>query len=273
MAHTLQERYSELVDAKLRTTLIKKDGVIFNNKYEGNAKAGAVKIPVRDVEAEAQDYDKANGAAATQGTTEYVPAVIDQDKAVNEIIDGYDAASVPDNIVADRLDSATYSLGLAIELHATEVLESSATDFGDNTAVTESNAYKMVTKARTKMSKAKVPNDGRRWLLVSPDFYEAILNHDKFTSASNLGDAIKQTGAVGRIAGFLVFEDITLSETTDFIAGHPDWCCRVKEWQVPVHIQDLSQSGKFIGACAAQGRKVFTHKVTKPATLFIKKNS
>ena len=47
-----------------------------------------------------------------------------------------------------------------------------------------------------------------------------------------------------------VFEDTTLSETTDFIAGHPDWCTRVHEWSVNVHLQDLSGSGKYIGASA-----------------------
>ncbi|MBQ6518203.1 MAG: hypothetical protein IJI14_05755 [Anaerolineaceae bacterium] len=48
MAHTLQERYSALVLAKLRKELILKDGIIFNNDYEGNPIAGAVKIPVPD---------------------------------------------------------------------------------------------------------------------------------------------------------------------------------------------------------------------------------
>ena len=47
MAHTLQERYSTAVDAKLRALLVKKDGVIFNNRFEGSPKAGAVKVPVR----------------------------------------------------------------------------------------------------------------------------------------------------------------------------------------------------------------------------------
>ena len=35
MAHTLQERYASILDAKLRKTLVTKDGYIFNNKYEG----------------------------------------------------------------------------------------------------------------------------------------------------------------------------------------------------------------------------------------------
>ena len=42
MPHTARERYSELVDAKLRATIVKRVGVICNNRYEGTPKAGAV---------------------------------------------------------------------------------------------------------------------------------------------------------------------------------------------------------------------------------------
>ena len=59
--------------------------------------------------------------------------------------------------------------------------------------------------------------------------------------------------------------------TTEFIAGHPNWCHRVMEWQVPVHLQDLAGSGKYIGASAVQGRKVYGLKVSKPQTLYIKR--
>ena len=58
MAHIAQERYSTLVDEKLRYTLVTKDNLIFNPRYEGNPKAGKVKVPVRDT---GSDYDKANG--------------------------------------------------------------------------------------------------------------------------------------------------------------------------------------------------------------------
>ena len=69
MAHTLQERYSKLIDMKLRATLVKKDGVIFNNRYEGDPKAGKVKVPVRDTEVAIADYSKTDGATATHGDT------------------------------------------------------------------------------------------------------------------------------------------------------------------------------------------------------------
>ena len=35
-----QERYSALVDAKLRATIVTRDGAICNNRYEGSPKAG-----------------------------------------------------------------------------------------------------------------------------------------------------------------------------------------------------------------------------------------
>lgn len=272
MAHTLQERYSQLIDLKLRAVLVKKDGVIFNNRYEGDPKAGKVKVPVRDTEVKIGDYSKTDGATATHGDTTYLDVIIDKDKAVNEIIDGYDAAAVPDNLVADRLDSAAYSLALQIEKDATAVLESKATQYSDTTALTKDTIYESIVGVRTSMSKANVPNDNRRFLLVTPDVYALVLTSPEFIKASDLGDAVVQTGAVGRIAGFNVYEDNTLTEaTTEFIAGHPDWCTRVNEWQVPVHLQDISGSGKYIGASAVQGRRIYAHAVTKKATLFIKK--
>ena len=61
MAHANQERYAAMVDAKLRATLVTKDSLIFNNRYEGTPTAGKVKIPVRDTEVVVSDYDKASG--------------------------------------------------------------------------------------------------------------------------------------------------------------------------------------------------------------------
>ena len=112
MAHEAQVRYSNLVDLKLRKTLVKKVGVICNNRYEGSPKAGSVKVPVRDTEVSVNDYNKQTGAEKTHGDTAYLTVAINKDKAVNEIIDGFDAESVPGQLVADRLDSAGYSLAL-----------------------------------------------------------------------------------------------------------------------------------------------------------------
>lgn len=272
MAHTAQDRYSSLVDIKLRDTLVKRDNVVFNTRYEGTPTAGAVKIPVRDTEVTVADYDKQTGANMTHGDTSYITLTISKDKAVNELIDGYDAASVPDDLFADRLDSAAYSLALQLEKDATAELETNGTALTSTTALNASTVYPSIVDARTQLSKSKIPTE-RRWLLVSPDVYALLLICPEFIKASDLGDAVVQTGAVGKVAGFTVYEDTTLGAKTEFIAGHPDWCTRVTEWKKDVALVDLKGSGKYIGASAVQGRYIYDHKITKKAAVLVKKKA
>ena len=282
-SHAHQERWSSLVDAKLRQMLVTRDNYIFNTNYEGNPKAGKVKIPVRDTEVETKDYDKANGIDPAAGTTTYMDLDIDQDKAVNELIDGFDAAAVPDNIIADRLDSAGYSLALEMDKKSINVLEttSGVNVSATKTAATETTAYKEVLAARSYLNKKGVPQDGR-WLIVSPDFMAVLMMDDHFIRQGDLSQQMKNAGAVGSVAGFAVYESNNLmvdnttvvsskKTTTEFIAGHPNWCHRVQEWSVDVHNQDLAGSGKYIGASAVQGRKIYGVKVSKPQTVYIKR--
>lgn len=283
MAHLNQERWSKLVDAKLRNVLVTRDNMIFNNRYEGDPKAGKVKIPVRDTEVAVKTYNKATGVDLDAGSTDYIDLAIDQDEAVNELIDGYDAASVPDGIVAERLDSAGYSMGLSVDKKSINALEGAtgATISATKTAATESNAYKLALEAKRVLSRKGVPTDGR-WLIASPEYLEVLMLDVHFIKQGDLAQELVQSGVVGRIAGFNVFESNNMDfesttrvaskkTTTEFIAGHPNWCHRVMEWQVGVHLQDLNGSGKFIGASAVQGRKVYGIKVSKPQTLYIKR--
>lgn len=282
-AHAHQERWSALVDAKLRQTLVTRDNYIFNTNYEGNPKAGKVKIPVRDTEVTVKDYDKAKGIDPETGTTTYMDLDIDQDKAVNELIDGYDAAAVPDNLVADRLDSAGYSLALEMDKKSIDTLETTTGTHvsATKTAATEETAYKEVLAAKTYLGRTGVPQEGR-WLIVSPEFMSVLMLDDHFIRQGDLSQQMKNAGAVGSVAGFAVYESnnlafenttITASKktTTEFIAGHPNWCHRVQEWSVEVHNQDLAGSGNYIGATAVQGRKIYGVKVSKPKTLYIKR--
>lgn len=264
--HESQERYSKLVLAKLRNELCLKDGFVFNNDYEGDPTAGSVKIPVRDTEVAVSDYDKANGITATNGSTAYAPLLIDKDKAVNEIIDGYDSQSVPDNLVADRLDSAGYSLAQQIDTDGGTVLLGGATNTNVS-QLTKDNIYETIVDIRADMTKAKIPNDGKRYLLVTPDTMSLILKSPEFVGASDLSDSIKATGAIGKIAGFVVKEWNDTTANLAMLAGHPRFATRVREWSVPVKIQDLSESGKYIGASAVQGRMVYAHKVLRSAAI------
>ena len=274
MAHANQERWSKLVDAKLRNQLVTRDNYIFNNRYEGDPKAGKVKIPVRDTEVSVKDYNKATGIDPEAGTTTYLELNIDQDEAVNELIDGFDAASVPDGIVADRLDSAGYSLGLSIDKKSIE----------RGQVLSKPGSIHPHTHYMGQVYVLTKEEGGRHtpFFNVSPEYLEVLMLDEHFIKRGDLSQEMVQAGVAGKIAGFNVFESNNMDyenttrvtskkTTTEFIAGHPNWCHRVMEWQVPVHLQDLAGSGKYIGASAVQGRKVYGIKVSKPQTLYIKR--
>ena len=261
--HNAQDRYSALVLAKLRNDLVLRDGIVFNNDYEGDPVAGKVRIPVRDTEVAVGDYDVATGKAITQGATTYLDILVNKDKAVNELIDGYEAAAVPDNLIADRLDSAGYSLASQLDSDGgTELL--SAGTVNNVSLITKDNVYSAMVDIRTKMSKAKIPLT-QRYALVTPDFFALILKSPEFVKASDLGDAVVQTGAVGRIAGFTVYEWNDATPGLSCVCGHPRWATRVNEWSVPIGLKDLTNA--YIGASAVQGRMVYAHKVTRAAAV------
>ena len=266
-AHAHQERWSKLVLAKLRQELVLKDGVVFNNDYKGSPAAGVVKIPQRDAEVVVSDYDKANGITGTHGSTAYVNMPITKDKAVNEIIDGYDAQAVPDNLVADRLDSAAYSMAKQIDTDGGTTLLAAAT-VDNETLLTKDNIYSAIVDLRTRMNKANIPNDGKRYILALPDAMALILKSPEFISASSLGDEVKVTGAVGKIAGFLVIEWNDTTANLQMLAGHPRFATRAMDFAVDIHLQEYclvpeSTSGRLL----CRGRKVYDHKVLRSVAI------
>ena len=119
-------------------------------------------------------------------------------------------------------------------------------------------------------------------MICSPEFMATLMMDDHFIRQGDLSQQMKNAGATGAIAGFALFESgntmfedtkIVASKktSTEFIVGHPNWCHRVQEWAVQVHAQDLSGSGKYIGASAVQGRKIFGMKISKPQTVYVKR--
>lgn len=266
MAHSLQDRFASLIDDRLRAELVTVDQgavPIFNTKYEGDPKAGAVKVPVRG-EMVTGAYNKVTGLAPSEGSTTYLTITIDNDIAVNEIIDGYDAEAVPDNLVADRLDAAGYAGALVLDNDAIDTLEAEGTAF----TPTGTTAYDKVVEAGAQLTKNNVPLRGR-FLIASPDFYAEILKDDFFIKTGDLSQDLVMSGVVGMIGGFAVRVSNNIAATNDFIVGHSNWCHRVREWMVTPFLANLNGSREMIGASAVKGRWVFTHKVSKPEAVLV----
>ena len=95
----------------------------FSEDYEVNGATGQIMVPTRNGEVQVSDYDVLNGIGLTQSATDYLPLPIDKDYGVNELIDGYEAEAVPDNLKAQRIESAGYSIGMKKESLAVEALK------------------------------------------------------------------------------------------------------------------------------------------------------
>lgn len=270
-AHDPQERYSNMVLAKLRKTAIFVN--LFNRRYEGSPTAGAVKIPVRDAEVEVGDYDKVAGGELKTSSTTYETLPIDKDKYVNELIDGYDAASVPDNLVADRLDSAGYSMGISLDSELINLLVTDGTASADTAALTPETIYASVVNELAKLKKLGLRIE-EMWLAVTNEVYAILLQSPEFIKASALGDTVVQNGQVGKIAGLPVYEtnNIPDDSNVEYIIGNRVFCHFVDEWKVNVAINDIKDAA-HIGASAVQGRRVYGRKITRKNTVTVKKKA
>lgn len=267
--HEPQERYSNLVLAKLRKTAIFIK--LFNRRYEGTPTAGAVKIPVRDTEVTVGDYDKANGGTLTYGSTTYETLPIDKDKYVNELIDGYDAQAVPDNLVADRLDSAGYAMGISLDSELINLLVTNGTASDDTAALTKDTVYESIVDEVAKLKKKGLRPE-EMWLAVTNETYAILLKSPEFVRATDLGDKVVQNGQVGRINGLDVYETNNIPDNTkvEYVIGNKVFCHFVDEWKVQVAVNDL-KDGAHIGSSAVQGRRTYGYKISRPETVLVKK--
>ena len=249
---------------------------------------GAVKIPVRDGEVAIGEYDIQAGKTMTTSSTKYITVTM-KDIAGSELIDAYEAAAVPDNLRADRLDSMGYSFAKELDADALKVLVNAIegkdengvaftstdvrynkTGHKDATTPTKATIYSQIVALGTALDEADVPGDGR-WLILSPAAYALLISDDNFVKKGDISQELVMAGAVGECNGFTVFKSNNLPTTSDSkkvfaIAGHPDFCTRIEEWAVNPSIEDI-KDGKHIGASAVQGRKAYKHAVTKPQAL------
>lgn len=268
------EIYSKAVDAKLRANSVFAN--IFNNRFDPIAPGmtgGAVNIPVR-TEATAGAYTTSTGIALSSPGTTYQKLLLDQDYAVNELIDGFMAAAVPDGMVAERLDSAGYALANTVDAALAAALIAGGTASSDTTALTKNNVYEKIVTDVATVKKAKV-DPTKIWIAVTSDTYAKLIQSPEFVAAAaNVGEL--GAGYMGRLAGIPVYEAINLNgkttgsgssqKTVDYVVGNGDFCHFVDGWNVPVAVRDLAD-GAHIGCSVVSGRKAFGYKITQQTSV------
>jgi len=258
------DSYEKIVDAKLRAESV--FAKLFNTKHDGNPVAGAVKIPVR-AEATVGTYNIANGGTLTNPTTSYTAMVCDKDKYVNELIDGFVAAAVSDNMVAERIDSAGFALANDVDVALGALCKDSGTVLSNTTALTTSTVYDAIIDAVQQAKTAKA-HARDMWIVVDTITYGLLLKCDEFIGAA-ASTADLGAGYVGKLGGIPVYESVNMPSNTEFIVGNNVWCHYVAEWMVKPAVKDLAD-GAHIGSSAVQGRLVSGYTITQATTVVVK---
>lgn len=267
--HYRQERYADTIKKLYRKPTLVRDW--FNRDYEGNPVAGAVNVPVRDTDVSLSTYDVASGITLNQSATTYEQVLINGHVAFNELIDGYEAQAVPDNLVAQRMESASYVLGMKLEKDAINELITNGTTASSTSASTTSTIYGNIVKEITELKKLGVQPD-RIKIVVSADTEALLLSDEKFSNTSgNLGAELVRQGVIGKINGCEVKMSPVLDEydNLEFIVFAQDYVYAIDEWKVAPAIVDL-KDGAHIGASALQGRIVFKDYIARATAVRVK---
>ena len=244
----------------------------FSRDYEGTPTAGAVKVPVRNTDVSIRDYDIKDGLSLEQSATTYKNIPIDKDKAINELIDGYEAAAVPDNILAQRMESAAYSSAKALEDDAISALTTTNTA-STQPNCTKDNVYENIVKDIANIAKLGVDKN-RMYVAISYDVETMLLTDEKYSNTSSqIGAELAREGVVNKINGVKVIPQ-DLGEGIEYIVYAVDWCQKIDEWKVNPVVVDLTDgSDKYIGASALKGRFVYENVVTDAKAVIVKKKS
>lgn len=242
----------------------------FSRDYEGSPVAGAVKVPVRSLDVTIGDYNVQSGASLTQSATTFLNVPVDNHKAINELIDGYEASAVPDNLVAQRLESGSYVIASTLEASALTALKNgTASTMSD---CTTANVYSNIVTDIAKLAKKGIAKE-RMYVAIDYATETLLLTDDKYSNtASQIGAELARNGVVGRINGVnVIVEDLGKKSNQDveYIIYGIDWCQAIDEWKVEPSIKDLAD-GAHIGASALQGRMVYTDTVTNTDAVIVK---
>lgn len=268
--HYRQERYVDTIVKLMRPNLVVRS--LFTRDYEGSPKAGAVKVPVRNADVTVQDYDIVSGANLTTSATTYKDIPVNKNKVINELIDGYEAAAVPDNLVAQRLESGSYSLAKALEADAITVLTTEGNFTASKTQATASTAatiyadllkdIAMIKKLGVKSTEIKVIVDSETEVL--------LLTDEKFSNTASLvGAELAREGVIGKVNGCNTYTEDLSKFGAQYIIFAPDWTKAIDEFTIEPRVVDI-KDGVHVGASKLEGRMVYANAVTDKRAVVVK---
>lgn len=233
-----------------------------NSNYEGDIEEAG--DSVRITTPSALTVNSVSGALNYQSTNSTQQTLsIDQEKYVAFAVKDVDRVQA--NV--DLMEEYTVEAGQSLADDSDEYIASLYTDAGDNVAggaLTKEDIYDAVVDAATKLSQQKTPQTGRVGV-VSPAFHGLLTKSPEFISASDLGDEVRQSGAIGQIAGFTLFQahNVVVDSGTEYnLFGHPAsiaFASQLMDMEA-IRLQDSFATG-------IRGQHLYGAKVVRPEAL------
>lgn len=242
---------------------------VANLEVEGTVGFETVKVYVNDL-ATIANYVPGTGISISNDGSNYVDIDNKQEKAINELLDGYTVETAPADLVASRLEAALVQMGEQMDKDALAQMAADGTVdsvAGTGNKPTVATIYTQILALKKNLDEAKAPREGR-FLIVTPETENLLLNTDsKVVLNTQRGDAIIADGFIGRVAGFDVFSTVLLPAGTNIIAGQRRGFAFKEGWKIPPRRQNLDGSGTFIGDSAVQGRIAYVYGAVRPTLI------
>lgn len=233
-----------------------------NSNYEGEISemGDSVRITTPD----ALVTGDVSGTISYQATSSTQQTLsIDQEKYVAFSVKDVD--SVQSN--ADLLQAYTVQAGESLADDSDAYIASLYPDASESVnggAIDKDAVYGLIVDAATALSDNKVPMTGRVGV-VSPTLHGLLTKSPEFIAASDLGDEVRQTGAIGMIAGFTLYQahQVVVDAGTEHnLFGHPaaiTFASQLMDMEA-IRLQDSFATG-------VRGQHLYGAEVIKPSAL------
>lgn len=210
--HTVDDKYSPLVEPNLFALNVFQPGVTFTDKYQIGP-AGQIMVHKPGIGTVTPTVP---GADFSDAIVQDSIITISLDKQFNRSrkMYGVTAASVAYNAAAAELEAGLQEVKAAWNLQATKSLIGTTSILLDANILTVaatdgSDIYDTIVNSRKTLRDAKADPDT---IIVNPSTYAKLLKAPEFQRTGTQGDNTIANGAVGRIAGCNVFEYESLDD-------------------------------------------------------------
>lgn len=282
--HTVDDRYSPLVEPNLFAGNVFQPGISFTDKYQLGA-AGQILVHKPGI---GTVTPTAPGADFSDAIVQDSIVTIALDKQFNRSrkMFGVAAVSVAYDAAAAELEAAIQEVKQAWNLQAATSLVTTASILVDDNILTVANVdgsdiYNTIVNTRKKLRVAKANPDT---LIVSPSTYAKLLKAPEFQRSVTTDDTVIRDAKVGRVAGLNVYEYENLGSAigNGVTAAGITWVAADDELEYVMYdsdafsivtsveaIRTVDEPSRFIGSLA-QVQIVSGFKLTNPSRAAVK---